>query len=67
MSRVLEACSFIKKESLAQVFSCEFCEIFKSTFFKNTVIIIIIIIIIIIYLFIILIRPRLCPWDYFFR
>ena len=51
MSGVLEACSFIKKETLAQVFSCEFYEIFKSTFFKNTVIIIIIIIIII-YLFI---------------
>ena len=26
------ACNFIKKESLAQVFSYEFCEIFKSTF-----------------------------------
>ena len=26
-------CNFIKKETLAQVFSCEFCEIFKSTFF----------------------------------
>ena len=25
-------CNFIKKETLAQVFSCEFCEIFKSTF-----------------------------------
>ena len=23
---------FIKKETLAQVFSCEFCEIFKNTF-----------------------------------
>ena len=28
-----EACNFIKKETLAQVFSCELCEIFKSTFF----------------------------------
>ena len=28
----LQACNFIKKETLAQVFSCEFCEIFKSTF-----------------------------------
>ena len=28
-----EACNFIKKESLAQVFSCEFCEISKNTFF----------------------------------
>ena len=27
------ACNFIKKESLAQVFSCEFCEISKNTFF----------------------------------
>ena len=25
------ACNFIKKESLAQVFSCEFCEISKNT------------------------------------
>ena len=31
-----EACNFIKKETLAQVFSCKFCEISKSTFFKNT-------------------------------
>ena len=28
-----QACNFIKKETLAQVFSCEFCEIFKNTFF----------------------------------
>ena len=27
-----EACNFIKKEALAQVFACEFCEIFKNTF-----------------------------------
>ena len=27
-----EACNFIKKETLAQVFSCEFCEIYKSNF-----------------------------------
>ena len=27
-----EACNFIKKETLAQVFSCEFCEISKDTF-----------------------------------
>ena len=26
------ACNFIKKEALAQVFSCEFCEIFKNTY-----------------------------------
>ena len=28
-------CNFIKKETPAQVFSCEFCEIFKSTFFTE--------------------------------
>ena len=28
-----EACNFIKQETLAQVFSCEFCEISKNTFF----------------------------------
>ena len=28
-----EACNFIEKETLAQVFSCEFWEIFKNTFF----------------------------------
>ena len=26
----------LKKETLAQVFSCEFCEIFKDTFFWRT-------------------------------
>ena len=31
--RCCEACNFIKKETLAQVFYCEFCEIFKNTFF----------------------------------
>ena len=30
-----QACNFIKKEFLAQVFSCEFCEISKNTFFKE--------------------------------
>ena len=30
------ACNFIKKESLAQVFPCEFCEISKNTFFYRT-------------------------------
>ena len=30
------ACNFIKKESLAQVFLCEFCEISKNTFFYRT-------------------------------
>ena len=27
-----EACNTVKKETLAQVFSCEFCEISKNTF-----------------------------------
>ena len=27
------ACNFVKKETLAQMFSCEFCEISKYTFF----------------------------------
>ena len=31
-----EACNFIEKETLALVFSCEFCEIFKNTFFYRT-------------------------------
>ena len=29
------ACNFIKKETLAQVFSCEFREIFKNIFFTE--------------------------------
>ena len=29
------ACNFIKKEALAQVLSCEFCEISKNTFFTE--------------------------------
>ena len=31
-NKVSGACNFIKKETLAQVFSCEFCEISKNTF-----------------------------------
>ena len=31
-----EACNFINKETLAQVFSCEFCKISKNTFFHRT-------------------------------
>ena len=27
----VEACNFIKKDTLAQVFSCEFCEISKNS------------------------------------
>ena len=34
-NKVAEACNFIKKETLAQVLSCEFCEIFKNTFFTE--------------------------------
>ena len=34
---LLEASNFIKTETLAQVFSCEFCEISKSTFFTEHV------------------------------
>ena len=32
----LQACKFIKSEILTQVFSCEFCEIFKNTFIYRT-------------------------------
>ena len=31
-----EICNFIKKETLGQVFSCEFCEISKDTFCYRT-------------------------------
>ena len=30
-----ETCNFIKKKTLAQLFFCEFCEIFKKTFFTE--------------------------------
>ena len=30
-----QACNFIKKETLTQVFSCEFCEIFKNSLFTE--------------------------------
>ena len=30
-----ETCNFIKKRTLIQVFSCEFCEISKNIFFKE--------------------------------
>ena len=29
------ACNFIKKKTLAQVLSCEFCETFKNTYFSQ--------------------------------
>ena len=32
----VEACNFIKKETLAKVFCCGFCEIFKNIFFYRT-------------------------------
>ena len=32
----LRPANFIKKETLAQVLSCEFCETFKNTFLQNT-------------------------------
>ena len=32
ISQNSQACNLIKKETLAQVFSCEFCEISKNTF-----------------------------------
>ena len=35
-NKVAGACNFIKKGALAQVFSCEFCEISKNTFFYGT-------------------------------
>ena len=31
----LRLCNFLKKETLAHVFSCEICEIFKNTFFTE--------------------------------
>ena len=31
-----EVCNFIKKETLAQMFFCEFCESLKNTFFHRT-------------------------------
>ena len=35
LNKVSEAYSFIKKETLAQVFSCEFCKISQNTFFTE--------------------------------
>ena len=34
--KLQEACNFIKKKTLAQVLSCEFCEISKNTFSYGT-------------------------------
>ena len=36
VKKLPETCNFIKKETLAQVFSCEFCEISKNTFVYRT-------------------------------
>ena len=35
MEAPVPACSFLKKETLAQAFFCEFCEICKKTFFTE--------------------------------
>ena len=35
INRSPQACNFIKKETLALVFSCEFCEISKNAFFTE--------------------------------
>ena len=32
----LEACNFIEKDTLAQMFFCEFCEILRTPFLQNT-------------------------------
>ena len=34
-ARVFFFCKFIKKETLAQMFSCEFCDISKNIFFTE--------------------------------
>ena len=34
-----EACNFIKKEALAQVFSCELCETSKNAFSYRTLLV----------------------------
>ena len=34
VQQVFSSCNFTKKETLAQMFSCEFCEISKKTFFR---------------------------------
>ena len=35
-SKKPQACNFILKKTLAQMFSCDFCEIFKNTYFFRT-------------------------------
>ena len=34
-NKVVGACNFFKNETLAQVFSCEYCEISKNIFFTE--------------------------------
>ena len=36
LSFSVKTCNFIKKDTLAQVFFCEFCEMIKNTFFHKT-------------------------------
>ena len=36
LSFSVKTCNFIKKETLAEVFFCEFCEMIKNTFFHRT-------------------------------
>ena len=35
LRRSLHTCNIVKRETPAQVFSCEFCKIFKNTFFTE--------------------------------
>ena len=32
---VARMCNFVKKDTLVQVFSCEFCEVSKNTFYRT--------------------------------
>ena len=34
-NKIADVCNFIKKDTPAQVFTCEFCEISKNTFFTS--------------------------------
>ena len=36
MSFLIKLLAVLKKETPLQVFSCEFCEVFKNTFLKKT-------------------------------
>ena len=38
-NKVADACKIIEKETLAQTFSCQFCEILKNTFLKRTLLV----------------------------